>query len=35
MDDVRDAVSRIRPNLPLDATEPIIIRATTAGDRGR
>jgi multidrug efflux pump subunit AcrB len=32
MDDVRDAVSRIRPDLPLDATEPNISRATTAGD---
>src|SRR5690606_40689404 len=26
MDDVRDAVSRIRPDLPLDATEPYISR---------
>jgi multidrug efflux pump subunit AcrB len=32
MDDVRDAVSRIRPDLPLDATEPYISRATTAGN---
>ena len=32
MDDVRDAVSRIRPDLPLDATEPNIGRQTTAGD---
>ncbi len=32
MDDVRDAVSRIRPDLPLDANEPYIGRATTAGD---
>ena len=32
MDDVRDAVSRIRPDLPLDATEPYIGRATTAGN---
>jgi multidrug efflux pump subunit AcrB len=32
MDDVRDAVSRIRPDLPLDATEPYIGRATTVGD---
>src|SRR6187551_909762 len=32
MDDVRDAVSRIRPDLPLDATEPYIGRATTTGD---
>jgi multidrug efflux pump subunit AcrB len=32
MDDVRDAVSRIRQDLPLDATEPFIQRATTAGD---
>lgn len=31
MDDVRDAVSRIRPDLPIDATEPDIGRATTAG----
>src|SRR5512139_351432 len=31
MDDVRDAVSRIRPDLPIDATEPYIGRATTAG----
>ncbi len=32
MDDVRDAISRIRPDLPLDASEPYISRATTAGD---
>ena len=32
MDDVRDAVSRIRPDLPIDATEPLIQRATTAGN---
>ncbi len=32
MDDVRDAVTRIRPDLPIDATEPFIQRATTAGD---
>jgi multidrug efflux pump subunit AcrB len=32
MDDVRDAVSRIRPDLPQDATEPNIQRATTAGN---
>ena len=32
MDDVRDAVGRIRPDLPLDATEPFIARATTAGN---
>jgi multidrug efflux pump subunit AcrB len=31
MDDVRDAVSRIRPDLPIDATEPFISRDTTAG----
>ena len=31
MDDVRDAVTRIRPDLPADATEPVISRATTAG----
>jgi multidrug efflux pump subunit AcrB len=32
MDDVRDAVSRVRPDMPLDATEPNISRATTAGN---
>jgi multidrug efflux pump subunit AcrB len=32
MDDVRDAVSRIRPDLPQDASEPNIQRATTAGN---
>ena len=32
MDDVRDAISRIRPNMPLDATEPNISRSTTAGN---
>ncbi|MGC4029509.1 MAG: efflux RND transporter permease subunit [Steroidobacteraceae bacterium] len=32
MDDVRDAVTRIRPELPLDATEPNIQRAATTGD---
>ena len=32
MDDVRDAIARIRPDLPLDATEPNISRATTAGN---
>ncbi len=32
MDDVRDAVTRIRPDLPIDATEPFISRATTAGN---
>jgi multidrug efflux pump subunit AcrB len=32
LDDVRDAVSRIRPDLPLDATEPYIARETTVGD---
>ena len=32
MDDVRDAVSRIRPDLPRDATEPNIARATTAAN---
>ncbi len=31
LDDVRDAVTRIRPNLPADAMEPVISRATTAG----
>jgi multidrug efflux pump subunit AcrB len=32
MDDVRDAVSRIRPDLPLDASEPNISRATSVAD---
>ena len=32
VDDVRDAVTRIRSNLPADATEPVISRLTTAGD---
>jgi multidrug efflux pump subunit AcrB len=32
MDDVRDAITRIRPDLPQDATEPFISRATTAGN---
>ena len=31
LDDVRDALTRIRPDLPQDANEPIISRATTAG----
>jgi multidrug efflux pump subunit AcrB len=31
MDDVRDAVTRIRTDLPADANEPIVSRATTAG----
>jgi multidrug efflux pump subunit AcrB len=31
IDDVRDAVTRVRPNLPADALEPVISRATTAG----
>ncbi|MBF8269395.1 MAG: acriflavin resistance protein [Gammaproteobacteria bacterium] len=31
LDDVRDALTRIRPDLPQDASEPIISRATTAG----
>ena len=31
VDDVRDALTRIRPDLPQDANEPIISRATTAG----
>ncbi len=30
-DDVRDAITRIRSDLPLDANEPVISRATTAG----
>ena len=32
IDDVRDAVTRIRSNLPADALEPRISRATTAGN---
>jgi multidrug efflux pump subunit AcrB len=32
MDDVRDAVSRVRPDMPIDATEPNIQRVTTVGD---
>ena len=31
LDDVRDALTRIRSDLPADANEPIISRATTAG----
>ena len=31
LDDVRDAVTRIRSNLPAEIEEPIISRATTAG----
>ncbi len=31
VDDVRDAVTRIRSDLPTDANEPVISRATTAG----
>ncbi len=31
LDDVRDAMTRIRPNLPQDAQEPIVSRVTTAG----
>ncbi|HEX5049493.1 MAG TPA: efflux RND transporter permease subunit [Gammaproteobacteria bacterium] len=31
LDDVRDALTRIRQDLPLDANEPIISRNTTAG----
>jgi len=31
LDDVRDALTRIRSDLPLDANEPIISRNTTAG----
>src|SRR5690606_11502650 len=31
MDDVRDAISRIRSDLPGDANEPIITRVTTTG----
>ncbi len=32
MDDVRDAVTRIRPDLPQDATEPYIARQSTVGN---
>ncbi len=32
LDDVRDAMTRIRPDLPPDANEPIVSRVTTAGD---
>jgi multidrug efflux pump subunit AcrB len=31
LDDVRDAMARIRPDLPQDAHEPIVSRVTTAG----
>ncbi len=31
LDDVRDAMTRIRPDLPPDANEPIVSRVTTAG----
>jgi multidrug efflux pump subunit AcrB len=31
LDDVRDALTRIRPDLPQDANEPIVSRVTTAG----
>ncbi len=31
VDDVRDAVTRIRADLPVDAREPVISRVTTAG----
>jgi multidrug efflux pump subunit AcrB len=31
VDDVRDAVTRLRPTLPADALEPAVSRATTAG----
>src|SRR5690606_15678425 len=31
MDDVRDALTRIRQDLPQDANEPIVARTTTAG----
>src|SRR5690606_17434235 len=31
LDDVRDALSRIRSDLPGDANEPVIARATTTG----
>jgi len=32
MDEVRDAMTRIRPDLPPDANEPIVSRVNTAGD---
>ena len=32
LDDVRDAIARIRPDMPPDATEPVIQRATTAAN---
>jgi multidrug efflux pump subunit AcrB len=32
LDDVRDAISRIRPDMPPDANEPVIQRATTAAN---
>ncbi|HTP39028.1 MAG TPA: efflux RND transporter permease subunit [Steroidobacteraceae bacterium] len=32
VDDIRDAVTRIRPNLPADALEPVISRITTSGN---
>jgi amino acid transporter len=31
LDDVRDAMTRVRQDLPLDANEPIVSRVTTAG----
>src|SRR5690606_2972569 len=31
MDDVRDAMTRIRSDLPQDANEPIVSRTTTSG----
>jgi multidrug efflux pump subunit AcrB len=31
LDDVRDAMTRIRPDLPADANEPIVSRVTTSG----
>src|SRR6185436_20104143 len=32
LDDVRDAISRIRPDMPPDANEPVVQRATTAAN---
>ncbi|HEX6999739.1 MAG TPA: efflux RND transporter permease subunit [Gammaproteobacteria bacterium] len=31
LDDVRDALTQIRPDLPIDANEPIVSRVSTAG----
>jgi multidrug efflux pump subunit AcrB len=32
VDDVRDAITRVRTNLPNDANEPVISRLTIAGE---